>query len=81
MPQELTTRARGCLVQGLEALDRHTEAPLRLLGHASRGEHEVFEMREEYEIGPCGRRFIVSVDRDRREAMLVPLGTAPRDAA
>ncbi len=70
----LTHHERGCLAQGLEALDRHTEAPLRLLGHASRGGHEVFEMREEYELGPSGRRFLVSVHRQRREAMLVPLG-------
>lgn len=78
---DLTNHERGCLAQGLEAIDRHTEAPLRLLGHASGPMHEVFEMREEFELGPRGRRFLISVDRHRREALLMPVGGRPQAAA
>ena len=72
----LTPRARGYLAAGLDALDAHTEAPLRVRGHASALRHEVFEIEEEFEIGPRGRRFFISVGADLRETVLFPAADA-----
>ncbi len=73
----LTARARRSLAHGLDALDPHTEAPLRVRGHAIGRGHDVFDVQEEFELGPLGRRFLVSVDVLAREALLLPVGGAP----
>lgn len=73
----LTARARANLAHGLVALDEHTEAPLRVRGHAIGRGHDVFDVQEEYEIGPRGRRFILSVDVLARETMLLAMGGTP----
>jgi hypothetical protein len=52
-----------CLARGLDALEAHTDAPLRLRDYVSGPECEVFELQEEFELGPPGRRFVVSVPR------------------
>ena len=70
----LTARARISLARGLDALHDHTEAPLRVLAHARGGAHDVFDLQEEFELGPRGRRFILSVDPAAREALLLPVG-------
>lgn len=73
----MTPRAAGCLLLGLEELDMLTEAPLRLRAHASAEGHEVFHVQEEFELGPRGRRFLLSIDARRSDAMLVPVGGLP----
>jgi len=73
-------RAMGCLVHGLDALDTVTEAPLRMRGHATGPAHEVFEVQEEFELGPRGRRFLMSIDAFRTDAMLMAVGGHPSDA-
>ncbi len=60
----MTPRACGCLARVLDVLDHHTEAPLRVRGHASSWTHEVFEV---------GRRYLLSVAATARDALLVPL--------
>ena len=70
----LTARARTSLAHGLHALHDHTEAPLRVRAHARGGAHDVFDLQEEFELGPRGRRFILSVDHAAREALLLPVG-------
>lgn len=76
----MTTRANGALARVLDALDRHTEAPLRLRGHSSTPANEVFELQEEFELGPRGRRFLLSVNTVHPDAMVVPLRpTYPED--
>jgi len=74
----LTARARTGLAHGLDAIAGHTEAPLRVLGHADGRGHEVFDLQEEFELGPRGRRYLLSVDLSSREAMLVMMGGGPR---
>lgn len=69
----MTLRARGCLARVLDALDAHTEAPLRIRGHSTTASYEVFEVQEEFELGSPGRRFLLSVAGTRRDALLVPL--------
>ncbi|MFN8121786.1 MAG: hypothetical protein U0237_05095 [Thermoleophilia bacterium] len=69
----MTPRACGCLARVLDVLDHHTEAPLRVRGHASSWTHEVFEVQEEFELGPSGRRYLLSVAATARDALLVPL--------
>ncbi len=73
----LTARARRSLVHGLDALDTYTEAPLRVRGHAIGRGHDVFDVEEEFELGPRGRRFLVSVDVLARETLLLAMGGAP----
>ncbi len=73
----MTPRAAGCLMRGLEELDLVTVAPLRLRAHASGPAHEVFDLQEEYELGPRGRRFLLSIDAGRDGAMLVRVGGQP----
>jgi hypothetical protein len=73
----LTARARRSLAHGLHALDPHTEAPLRVRGHAIGRGTDVFDVQEEFEIGPCGRRFLVTVDLLGHETLLLPVGGAP----
>lgn len=75
----LTARARASLAQGLDVLDTHTEAPLRVRGHAIGHGHDVFDVQEEFELGPCGRRFILSVDTQAHETLLLAMGRAPWD--
>jgi len=72
----LTARARAGLAHGLEALEGHTEAPLRVRGHVDGRGHDVFDLQEEFELGPRGRRFLLSVDLAARETMLLPMGGA-----
>jgi hypothetical protein len=74
----LTARARAGLAHGLDAIAGHTEAPLRVLGHADGRGHEVFDLQEEFELGPRGRRYLLSVDLSSREAMLLMMGGGPR---
>ena len=64
---------------GLDALDTHTEAPLRVKGHAIGRGHDVFDVQEEFELGPRGRRFILSVDVLARETLLLAMGRASWD--
>lgn len=66
----MSPEASRCLARGLDALARHTEAPLRLRDHVSGPECEVFELQEEFELGPPGRRFVVSVRRGARDEPL-----------
>ena len=73
----LNDRARATLALGLNALDRHTEAPLRVRGHAMGRGHDVFDVEEEFELGPSGRRFLLSVDSLARETLLLAMGGAP----
>jgi len=80
-PRPLTPRAVGCLVHGLDELEAITEAPLRLRGHATSPAHEVFEVQEEFELGPRGRRFLMSIDALRADAMLMAVGGRPADAS
>lgn len=76
----LTARAQASLARGLDALDTHTEAPLRVRGHAIGRGHDVFDVQEEFELGPRGRRFILSVDVLARETLLLAMGRASWDA-
>ncbi len=73
----LNARARRSLGQALRAVDPHTEAPLRVRGHARGGGHDVFDVEEEFEIGDRGRRFLLSVDPDAHEMMLLAMGGGP----
>ncbi len=75
----LPVSARASLARGLDVLDGHTEAPLRVRGHALRRGHDVFDVQEEFELGPRGRRFLLSVDVAARETMLLAMGGAPGD--
>ena len=70
----LSPRARASLARGLTALDPHTEAPLRVRGHVIGRGNDVFDVQEEFELGPRGRRFILSVDPCARETLLLPMG-------
>ena len=75
----LTARAAESLAHGLHALDTHTEAPLRVRGHAIGRGHDVFDVQEEFELGPRGRRFILSVDVLARETLLLAMGRVSWD--
>ena len=75
----LTARALANLARGLMALDPHTEAPLRVRGHAIGRGNDVFDVEEEFELGPRGRRFILSVDARAHETLLLPMGGDPGD--
>lgn len=77
----LSAGERAALAEGLPALDGHTEAPLRVVGLAAREGHRVFDLQEEFELGPAGRRFLLSVDPQAREALLLSMGRRGRDAA
>ena len=70
----LTARACASLARGLDALHAHTEAPLRVRAHATGDAHDLFDLQEEFELGPRGRRFLLSVDARAREALLLPIG-------
>jgi hypothetical protein len=69
----MTARAAGCLARGLAVLDDRTDAPLRVVGHASLARHEIFEVEEAFELGSGGRRFLMSVDAEARDALLLPM--------
>ncbi|MFN8111308.1 MAG: hypothetical protein U0Y82_15925 [Thermoleophilia bacterium] len=75
----MTPRASDCLARVLDVLDDHTQAPLRVNGHATSWTHEVFEVQEEFELGPRGRRFLLSVAATARDALLVPLRGASEE--
>jgi hypothetical protein len=77
----LTANARTSLARGLDALHDHTEAPLRVRAHATDEALDVFDLQEEFELGPRGRRFLLSVDRVAREALLLPVGRVAEDLA
>ena len=76
----LTQRSTRRLARVLSALDRHTEAPLRLRGHSNTPGAEVFELQEEFELGPRGRRFLLSVDKVHPDAMVVALSATSEGA-
>ncbi|MGD9696074.1 MAG: hypothetical protein AB7V42_10490 [Thermoleophilia bacterium] len=57
----LGPEARESLARGLDLVEAHTDAPVRLRGHSSARGHRVFDLQEEFEVGPLGRRFLVSV--------------------
>jgi hypothetical protein len=78
-PLRLSARACTSLARGLDALGPHTEAPLRVRGHAVGRGHDVFDVQEEFELGPRGRRFLLSVDVLARETLLLGMGGAPGD--
>ena len=67
----LNARARASLGRALRAVDAHAEAPL-----GGRG-HDVFDVEEEFEIGDRGRRFLLSVDAEAHEMMLLAMGGGP----
>lgn len=73
----LTPRACRSLAHGLDALGPITEAPLRVRGHAVGHGNDVFDVQEEFELGPSGRRFLVSVDVRARQTLLLAMGGAP----
>lgn len=77
----LTARAVASLARGLEALHEHTEAPLRVRAHAGAAANDVFDLQEEFELGPRGLRFILSVDAGSRDALLLPVGGGPEAVA
>jgi hypothetical protein len=74
----LSARARASLARGLRALDPHTEAPLRVRGHAIGRGNDVFDVQEEFELGPRGRRFLLSVDSCAHETLLLSMGAGER---
>ena len=73
----LNARARASLGRALRAVDAHTEAPLRVRGHNRGRGHDVFDVEEEFEIGDRGRRFLLSVDAEAHEMMLLAMGGGP----
>ncbi len=73
----LTARARASLARGLDALEPHTEAPLRVRAHVTGRGHDVFDVEEEFELGPRGRRFLLSVDAIARETLLLAMDGSP----
>ena len=70
----LTARESASLACGLRALNDQTEAPLRVRAHARGGANDVFDLQEEFELGPRGRRYLLSVDTRVGEALLLPVG-------
>jgi hypothetical protein len=67
---------RRCLARAVEAVEVRTDAPLRVMTHFRVDAREVFELQEEFELGRTGRRFLVSVDRHERDAIVVDLDAA-----
>ena len=47
-------------------------------GHVLGRGNDVFDVEEEFELGPRGRRFILSVDPSAHETLLLPMGGEPR---
>ena len=72
----LNAGARASLAHGMVAVGAHTEAPLRVRGHSSGAGYEVFDLQEEFELGPRGRRFLLSVDADHGEMLLLAVGSS-----
>jgi hypothetical protein len=72
----LNAGARASLAHGMEAMAAHTDAPLRVRGHSSGHGYEVFDLQEEFELGPRGRRFLLSVDEDHCEMLLLAVGSS-----
>ena len=71
----LNAGARASLAHGMEAMSAHTDAPLRVRGHSSGEGYEVFDLQEEFELGPRGRRYLISVDADHGEMLLLAVGS------
>lgn len=71
----LNAGARASLADGIEAMAAHTDAPLRVRGHSSGRGYEVFDLQEEFEVGPRGRRFLLSVDPHHGEMLLLAVGS------
>ena len=80
-PVPLPERARTSLAEALGALDRHTDAPLRVRAHAAGRGTDIFDLQEEFELGPRGRRFLLSVDARARETLLLSVGRDTEDDA
>lgn len=76
----LPAAARASLAQVLDALEAHTDAPLRLRGHASERGYAIFDLQEEPEVGRGGRRYLTSVGPEGREVLLLPLDPGPEAA-
>ena len=81
MPQTIDDpeqRASDCLSRALAALERRTDAPLRLVARAGTVDHETFEFQEASEVQPSGapRRFFVSVDDVRKDLLVVVMPSA-----
>lgn len=55
-------RARRCLKDAIEAVSASTDAPFRIRPIGARGSEQLFEAREEFELGSQGRYFVVGVD-------------------
>jgi hypothetical protein len=72
----LNAAARASLAHGIEAMAAHTDAPLRVCGHSSGRGYEVFDLREEFELGPLGRRYLLSVDAGHGEMLLLGVGSS-----
>ena len=72
----LNAGARASLAHGMVAVGAHTDAPLRVRGHSSGDGYEVFDLQEEFELGPRGRRFLLSVDADHGEMLLLAVGSS-----
>jgi hypothetical protein len=51
------------LRKAIEAVSQSTEAPFRIRPIGARGDEQLFEAREEFELGSEGRCFVVGVDR------------------
>lgn len=72
----LNAGACASLAHGMEAMEAHTDAPLRVRGHSSGDGYEVFDLQEEFELGPRGRRYLLSVDADHGEMLLLAVGSS-----
>jgi len=64
------------LAHGMRAMEAHTDAPLRVRGHSSGDGYEVFDLQEEFELGPRGRRYLLSVDAEHCEMLLLAVGSS-----
>ncbi len=72
----LNAGARASLAHGIEVMATHTDAPLRVRGHSSADGYEVFDLQEEFELGARGRRYLLSVDADHGEMLLLAVGSS-----
>ena len=67
-------RANDCLRLAVEGVSSVTDAPLRLDLIRQTGDHQVFEVREEFELGRMGRSFVVSVDPHGDRVVVIAAG-------
>ena len=68
----IAPRMPACLRAAIEAVSASTDAPFRIRPLGARGDEQLFEAREEFELGTEGRRFVVGVDREGDGARLLP---------